>query len=84
MTSRITLITAEIIRKYNGDLESPNARKNAASALYAPVIISPAYIIHMYAVTSLNTSSGEFIRCRIGLFAILNPIVIAIENAAIR
>ena len=41
-TSRITLITAEMIRKYNGDLESPSARRKAASALYAPVIIRPA------------------------------------------
>ena len=38
-TSSATLITAEIIRKYNGDFESPNARRNAASELYAAVTI---------------------------------------------
>ena len=32
---------AEMIRKYNGDLESPRARSTAASALYAAVTIRP-------------------------------------------
>jgi len=41
-TSSTTLIPAEIIRKYNGDLESPRARKNAAKVLYAAVTRSPA------------------------------------------
>ena len=31
-----------VIRKYNGDFESPNARRNAASELYAAVMIRPA------------------------------------------
>mgnify|MGYP000491400461 CR=1 FL=1 len=35
-----------MIRKYSGDFESPSARRNAASELYAAVTIYNAAVLH--------------------------------------